>query len=69
VQVLATDETALQAMYDKIISLGFTREDVQRMLWEFPGLMADFREELMPVIIRMVESRRNKYTNGGTYID
>lgn len=67
--MLATDDKTLQAIYDKIISLGFSREDVQRMLWEFPGLMADFREELMPVITRMVESRRNKYTNGGTYID
>jgi hypothetical protein len=31
--------------------------------------MADFREELMPLISRMVESRRNKYTNGGLYLD
>jgi hypothetical protein len=67
--VLATSENTLQSLYDSIISLGFTREDIQSLLWEFPGLAADFREELMPLIARMVESRRNKYTNGGLYVD
>lgn len=68
-QVLATSDASLSALYDHVRGLGFTHEDVQALLWEFPGLMADFREELLPLITRMVESRRNKYTNGGLYVD
>jgi hypothetical protein len=68
-QVLATSDASLTALYDHIRGLGFSHEDVQSLLWEFPGLMADFRQELLPLITRMVESRRNKYTNGGLYVD
>jgi len=68
-QVLATPTTCLQSLHDSILSLGFSSSDLQQLLWEFPGLMADFREELLPLITRTMESRRNKYTNGGLYID
>lgn len=68
-KVLATSDASLTALYDHIRGLGFSHEDVQSLLWEFPGLMADFRQELLPLITRMVESRRNKYTNGGLYVD
>lgn len=69
VQVLSTPTDVLQSLVDKLISLGMDNSSVQQMLWEFPGLMAGFREEQLPLIVRMVESRKNKYTNGGTYID
>lgn len=69
-QVLATSSDTLQSLYDHLTtSLGFSQSDVQQLLWECPGLMADFREEQLPLITRMVESRRNKYTNGASYAD
>jgi hypothetical protein len=42
---------------------------MQEMLWEFPGLLADFQAEQLPLIRRMVESRRDKYSQGGYYSD
>lgn len=69
-QVLATSTEALQALYDHLTaSLGFSEADVQQLLWECPGLMADYREEMLPLVTRMVQSRRDKYTIGGTYVD
>jgi hypothetical protein len=68
-QVLATSADTLQGLADKLTGLGFSTEELQQLLWECPGLLADFREELLPLITRMVESRRNKYTNGGLYVD
>ncbi|WIA34874.1 hypothetical protein OEZ86_013167 [Tetradesmus obliquus] len=41
----------------------------EEMLWEFPGLLADFRAEQLPLIKRMVQSRRDKYSQGGFYSD
>lgn len=68
-QVLSTPTDTLQQLVDKLLGLGMDHSSVQQFLWEFPGMMADYREEQLPLVVRMVDSRRNKYTNGGTYID
>lgn len=69
-QVLATSAGDLQGVLDELTDLGFDRSAAQHLLWECPGLLAGaFRAEQMPLVRRMVESRRAKYTNGGTYAD
>jgi hypothetical protein len=68
-QVLATSTEQLQQLVDTLLGLGMTHEQAQEMVWEFPGLLADFRQEQLPLIKRMVESRRDKYSQGGFYCD
>lgn len=69
-QVLATSADELQAVLDELNRLGFDRSAVQHLLWECPGLLAgEFRAEQMPLVRRMIESRRAKYSQGGTYAD
>jgi hypothetical protein len=68
-QVLATSAEQLQQLCDALLGLGFSAADVQQLLWECPGLMADFREEQLPLIRRMVAARAGKYTDGGLYSD
>jgi hypothetical protein len=46
-----------------------SQSQVQDLLWEFPGMLAEFRQEQLPLIKRMVESRRDKYSQGGYYSD
>lgn len=68
-EVLATRTEQLQQLVDSLLGLGMSQEQVQEMLWEFPGLLADFRAEQLPLIKRMVQSRRDKYSQGGFYSD
>jgi hypothetical protein len=68
-EVLSTSTSILQQLVDNLKQLGLEDVQVQQLVWEFPGLLASFREEQMPLITRMIESRRQKYTLGGTYID
>lgn len=67
--MLATQTEQLQRLVDTLSELGVQQEQVQALVWEFPGLLADFREEQLPLIKRMVESRRDKYSQGGFYSD
>eukprot|EP00882_Tetradesmus_deserticola_P027868 GHRQ01031005.1.p1 GENE.GHRQ01031005.1~~GHRQ01031005.1.p1 ORF type:complete len:167 (+),score=65.34 GHRQ01031005.1:111-611(+) len=68
-EVLATSTEQLQQLVDSLTGLGMAQQQVHEMLWEFPGLLADFRQEQLPLIKRMVESRRDKYSQGGFYSD
>ncbi|KAF6260858.1 hypothetical protein COO60DRAFT_1625570 [Scenedesmus sp. NREL 46B-D3] len=68
-EVLATSTEQLQQLVDTLTGLNMTEQQVQEMIWEFPGLLADFRQEQLPLIKRMVESRRDKYSQGGFYSD
>lgn len=67
--VLARSKVDLQALAEQLAGLGLEPALVQQLLWECPGLLADFRDEQMPLLARMVERRRDKYTKGASYAD
>ncbi|KAF8054898.1 ycf45 [Scenedesmus sp. PABB004] len=67
--VLAAPVDALQGTVDRLVAAGMEREQVVELLWESPGLLARFREEQLPQLVRMVESRRDKYSRGGNFVD
>ncbi len=66
---LAVTTEQLDALAARLAGTGLEPDDVARLLYECPGIIADFREEQLPALEAMAARRAGKYVRGASYAD
>lgn len=66
-EILRLDVKKMQKVVDRLHRLDFADDQIRRLVREFPSVFTkDFNRDILPILDRIRNVRRSKYTNSGT---